>query len=80
MTAPAPLPRPAVILAVVVLLGLLGYGVVTEGDYRVIIALALAVLIVLGADVGAVLRSWRGTEAAPGTSPPDLTKRQEPGS
>lgn len=72
-----PLPRPAVILALVVLLGLLGYGVVTEGDYRVIIALALAVLIVLGADVGAVLRSWRGTEPAAEPPKPDLTKRPE---
>lgn len=52
-------PRPLVTVAFVVLLGFMGYSA-TQHDYKSMIVTALVILFILGADIGALLRNWRG--------------------
>lgn len=52
-------PRWAITLALLVVLGYMGLSAFRE-DYKSMIVSALVVLSILGADIGALLRSWRG--------------------
>ena len=58
-TKPGPMPRWVVIVALVAVLGFMGYSA-THEDYKSMIVSALVVLFILGADIGAILRNWRG--------------------
>lgn len=56
----APLvPRFVITLITLVLVGIMGYAA-TQHDYRSMIVAALVVLFILGADIGAMVRGWRG--------------------
>jgi predicted RND superfamily exporter protein len=52
-------PRSVVSFALLVLLGFMGYSA-TKQDYKSMIVSALVILFILGADIGALLRNWRG--------------------
>lgn len=60
MSEPAPLiPRAAITLVTFVILGLAGLAVY-RGDYKILIVLMSPLFFILGGDVGAWVRSWRG--------------------
>ena len=61
------IPRPAVVLVTVVILGAIVYAS-GRGDYKTTIVLCMVLLFILGADVGAMICGWRGGSQFP--SPP----------
>lgn len=76
------IPRPAVVLVTIVILGAIVYTS-GKGDYKTTIVLCMVLLFILGADVGAMIRGWRGTPDPPVAPPsepppPTLTKADEP--
>lgn len=74
-----PAPRPVITVVTLLFVGCLVYNLVTAGDYRVTAALALAVLLLLGVDVGSVLRAWTGAPAPepPATPPAPIPPTQD---
>lgn len=52
-------PRVVVTIVTLVLTGAMVYSA-TQNDYKSMIVLALVVLFILGADLGAIIRGWRG--------------------
>lgn len=67
----APLiPRWAVVVVTFVLVGVMAY-VAAEGDYVTVIVLSVVLFFILGADVGAMLRAWRGLPPDPSREPVD---------
>lgn len=52
-------PRPVISVAFVALIGALFYTAHLE-DYKSMIVVAVVILFILGADIGVLLRSWRG--------------------
>lgn len=52
-------PRWLVTVAFVALLGAMFYSA-TRNDYKAMIVSAVVILFILGADIGSLLRSWRG--------------------
>lgn len=57
------LPRWAIVAATFVILGLLALAVY-RSDYRIVAILLVPVMFVFGADLGAWIRSWRGSAKA----------------
>lgn len=52
-------PRSVITLVTLVIVGAIVYSA-TQHDYRSMIVEALVVLFILGADLGALMRGWRG--------------------
>lgn len=59
VSGPALPPRSLVAVVTLVSTGIMGYAAY-RSDYRSMIVAALVVLFTLGADLGAILRGWRG--------------------
>jgi hypothetical protein len=65
----APLiPRWAITLVTFALLALMGVAV-SRGDYLTLVILSLVLFFILGADVAAMVRAWRGVPDQPGREP-----------
>ena len=70
MAEPSPLiPRAAITIVTFVILGLAGLAVY-RGDYKILIVLMSPLFFILGGDIGAWVRSWRGIPEPASTSPP----------
>lgn len=52
-------PRSVIIIVTLACVGFMGYAL-HQRDYKSMIVLALVVLFILGADLGAIIRGWRG--------------------
>lgn len=62
-----PPPRWVVVLVTLIVAGTMVYAV-GRGDFRSLIILAVVLLFILGADLAAFLRIWRGAPAPPPTN------------
>lgn len=68
-TTPPLIPRAAITIVALALLGLMGLAVY-RGDYLVLLVLTAPLLFILGGDIGSLLRSWRGYPDTPAPEPP----------